>query len=69
MYELKVSGMTCPSCASSLTYALRSIDPKVEVTVDITNQTVRVKSNKTQEALTSIVSEAGYPVLNAKKVA
>ena len=69
MYEIKVSGMTCHSCASSMTHALQSIDPKAEVSVDIRSQTVRVKSSKAQAAITSMIQEAGYAVLNAKRVA
>ena len=68
MYEVKVSGMTCGSCANSIGFALKSIDPKVEVTVDLKTQTVKVKSDKEQNAITTLIEEAGYPVLGAKKV-
>lgn len=66
MYEIKVSGMTCGSCANSMTYALRSIDPKVEVSVDLKSQTVKVKSDRAQTEITALIEDAGYPVLAAK---
>lgn len=66
MFEVKVTGMSCPSCASSIEHALRSIDPKVEVSVDIPAQTVRVKSQKEEKAITSLIEEAGFSVVGVK---
>jgi copper chaperone CopZ len=60
--------MTCPSCANSIGYALKSIDPKAQVTVDLKTQTVRVSSDKPQADITALIEEAGYPVLKAQKV-
>lgn len=68
MYEVKVSGMTCGSCANSISYALKSIDPDVGVSVDLKTQTVRVKSSRGQSEITALIEEAGYPVLGAKKL-
>jgi copper chaperone len=65
MYEFKVQGMTCGSCANAITYALRSVDPKVKVSVDIKSQTVRVESSKDQKDLAGLIEEAGYPVVSA----
>ena len=68
MYEVKVSGMTCGSCASSITHALKTIDPKVKVSVDLQTQTVRVESDKNENDITALIEEAGYPVSESKKV-
>lgn len=68
MYEFKVSGMSCGSCANAITHALKTIDPKVKVSVDIKNQTVRVESSKSEAEITNLVQDAGYPVLEAKQV-
>ena len=68
MYEIKVKGMTCGSCANSLTYALKSIDPKVELSVDIKTQLVRVKSDRSEKEISAIIEETGYPVIESKKV-
>lgn len=67
MYEVKVSGMTCGSCASAIGYALKTIDPKVEVSVDLKTQTVKIKSDQEQQNITSLIEEAGYPVLATTK--
>lgn len=66
MYELKVTGMTCGSCAGSMTYALRAVDPDVELKVDIKTQTVTVKSHLEKERIISVIEETGFPVLQSK---
>lgn len=68
MYEVKVSGMTCGSCANSMEYALKTIDPKVKVSVDLKSQTVKVESDRDQNQITALIEDAGYPVLSAKKI-
>lgn len=68
MYEFKVSGMTCGSCASSITHALKTIDPKVKVTVDVKSQTVQVESSKDEKDIGLLIEETGYPILASKKL-
>lgn len=68
MYEIKVKGMTCGSCANSINYALRSLDPKVQVTADIKTQTLRVQSERSQTELAPLIEEAGYPVLEVSRI-
>lgn len=68
MYEFKVSGMTCGSCANSITHALKTIDPRVKVTVDIKSQTVQVDSDKNEKDISVLIEETGYPVLTSKKI-
>lgn len=69
MYEIKVEGMDCSSCANSIAYALKSIDAAVEVSVDIKSQTVRVKSSQDESAIKALIEEAGYPVRGSRKMA
>lgn len=68
MYEFKVSGMTCGSCVGSISNALKTFDPKAEIAVDMKNQKVKVKSTKTQVEIQSTIEDAGYSVLDSKKI-
>lgn len=68
MYQLKVSGMTCGSCATAMRYALKSIDPEVELSVDLKRQTVDIKSKRKKEEVAAMVEETGYPVLEIKEL-
>lgn len=69
MYEFKAEGMTCGSCAGIITKAVRSIDPKAQVSVDLGRQKVTVKSDQPQAELVQIIEEAGYPVKEARALA
>lgn len=69
MYEVKVNGMTCPSCASSINHVLRSVDSTADATVDIGTQTVKVRSRKAQEEIAATIEEAGFPVVSIRRIA
>jgi copper chaperone CopZ len=64
MYQFKVSGMTCPSCARALKKALSIIDSNIDVEVNLPMQTIKVKSLKSAAEISRIIEEAGYPVTN-----
>lgn len=67
MYELKVKGMTCGSCAESLGDTLKELDPNGEVTVNLKQQIVSVRTKIEQSAIVSLVEGSGYPVLEVKR--
>lgn len=69
MYELKVSGMTCASCADTIGDTLQAIDSKAEVEVNIQKQTILVKSTKDRGTITALIEESGYPVLASREIA
>ena len=51
MVTFKVDDMTCGHCVSSITQAVRAIDPTARVTVDLAMHRVQIepaKSDKTQ---------------------
>lgn len=68
MYEFKVSEMTCGGCANSIKYALQKVDPLVEVRINLKNQTVQVKTEEKESVVGSIIEQAGFPVLDSKKI-
>lgn len=68
MYEVKVTGMTCGSCASSIRRILKRSDPDVEVSVNVEEGTVSVQSKIDQTRLAELVEEAGFPVLAVKNL-
>ncbi|MFA6239077.1 MAG: heavy metal-associated domain-containing protein [Bacteriovorax sp.] len=62
MYELKVSGMTCGGCVNSVTNAVKSLDSKSEVKVDLKTQMVQIKSDKAESEVIDAIEEAGFSV-------
>lgn len=68
MYEFKVQGMTCRSCASAMKKSIMTLDPNVDLEVNLVTQTVKVKTVKTQSEVAVLIEEAGFPVLQATRI-
>lgn len=68
MYEIKVSGMTCGGCVRSVTTALKSLDSNATVDVNLKSQLVTVESEKGQDEIVSAIEEAGYTIVETKKL-
>lgn len=68
MYEVKVKGMTCGSCAAAMRFALRAGDPDATVSVDLKTQTVLIQTDEDEKSVTEIIEGAGYPVIELRRV-
>ena len=66
MYQFKVSGMTCPSCARGIQNTLATIDPKGIVKVNIEKQLVNVSSERPLVQIQNLIEESGYPVQESR---
>ena len=63
MHTLFVTGMTCGGCTKDVTRAIQLQDGQATVQVDLDSQKVEVESRLDREALISIVTNAGFPVV------
>ena len=63
MLTLQVSDMTCGHCASTITKALKTVDPAVKVDIDLASHKVAVDSTKPAETLVAAIRDAGYTPL------
>lgn len=61
MIELTVKDMSCGHCVSTVTKALKAIDPQASVEVDLASKRVRVETQQPLEALTQALQQAGFP--------
>jgi len=61
MIELRVEGMTCGHCVSTVTRAVKAVDPEANVQVDLGAGRVRVDGRSSADALSRSLAEAGYP--------
>lgn len=61
MIEFNVEGMSCSHCVNAVTRAVKAVDPRAEVDVDLAGHKVRVESASPREALAAALDEAGYP--------
>lgn len=60
MLELSVNGMTCNSCVASVTRAVRGVDSKAGVEVDLSSGLVRIDGNASKDEVVRAISAAGY---------
>jgi copper chaperone len=61
----RVAGMTCAGCVSAVTHAVRRLDPKAAVTVDLAGGTVSVDSTLAKAAVRRAAEAAGFVVAGA----
>ena len=61
MIELTVNDMTCGHCASRVTQAVKSVDDRAKVTIDVAKKYVRIEGVEDIDAITAALTEAGYP--------
>ena len=64
MHILFVTGMTCGGCTKAVTRAIQMQDAEAKVQVDLDSQKVEIDSKLSREALITIVTDAGFPVVN-----
>jgi copper chaperone len=63
MQILFVTGMTCGGCTKAVTRAIQLQDARATVQVDLDSQKVEINSKLSREALITIVTDAGFPVV------
>lgn len=61
MIEFTLPDMTCGHCASVVSKALTQADPACAISIDLSTQTVRVRSIEDRQTLQDALFEAGYP--------
>ena len=64
MQTLFVTGMTCGGCTKAVTRAIQMQDARATVQVALNSQKVEINSKLSREALITIVTDAGFPVVN-----
>lgn len=62
MLNLKVEGIHCGGCASSIKKALAAAAPGAEVEVDIDNGKVKVGGTPDRAKVVAAIEDAGYDV-------
>lgn len=60
MTKFTVSDMTCGHCAGVVTEAVKGVDPKAQVSVDVMSKSVSITSAVDDQKLIAAIREAGY---------
>jgi copper chaperone len=61
MQAFEIQSMTCGSCAGRITRAIKDLDPRARLEVDVKQRTVRIDTNEDRPSLVAALTEAGYP--------
>jgi copper chaperone len=59
--EFQLPDMSCAHCASKVTKALKQVDPRCRIDIDLTARTVKVQSTEDSKELARALGDAGYP--------
>lgn len=65
MLRLNVEGMSCGHCVRSVTEAVKSVDPKAEVRVDLRAKQVEAETAADPKVVMRAITDAGYTVAAA----
>jgi copper chaperone len=60
MLKLRVPDMSCGHCARTIEKAVKSIDPKAQVKVDLGQKTVIVETTAPEQNISEAVRSVGY---------
>ncbi|RPJ74046.1 MAG: copper chaperone [Alphaproteobacteria bacterium] len=67
MFEIKVSGLTCGGCVKSVTNAIKELDSKAVVNVDLNSQIINIASDHKKDEIILSIEDAGFSVLEFKE--
>lgn len=62
MLRLNVDGMSCGHCVRSVTEAVKRVDPKAEVRVDLQAKQVEAETAADAKVVMRAIADAGYAV-------
>ena len=60
MISFKVPDMTCGHCASTITKAVKELDPAAKLDISLAEHLVKVESGAASGELLNAIREAGY---------
>ncbi len=63
MMKLKVTGMTCGGCVSSVVRAVNAAAPGAKVDVDLKSGEVAIAGAADRQVVVTAIEEAGYDVI------
>lgn len=60
--QLTVPNMACSACSTTITNAIKTIDPNADVKADSKTKLVSVETQASEAAVKTAIVEAGYTV-------
>jgi copper chaperone len=63
MYEFSIPDMSCGHCVSSVTKAIKAVDPDAVADVDLTKRKAAVETKVDPKTISDALENAGYPAV------
>jgi copper chaperone len=64
MPQFQVQDMTCKHCEASISNAIKEVDAQADISIDLSNHVVTIRSSHNAATLENVIRDAGYsPVL------
>ena len=63
MYEFSIPDMSCGHCVSSVTKAIKAVDPDAIADVDLIKRRAAVETKADAKSISDALENAGYPAV------
>lgn len=60
MHRYSIPSMTCGHCAGTIDRAVKAVDPKADVTIDLKTREVSIRSAAPEADIGAAIHSAGY---------
>ena len=67
--KFEIENMTCSGCARNVAKAVHAVDPDAEVTPDLAQQSVEIRTTQPAFSIAAMLAQAGYPAVEAHEEA
>jgi copper chaperone len=61
MYQFNVPKMSCGGCLNNITKAIHKVDSNAKVEADFPTKTLRVETELSENEVSKVIADAGYP--------
>ncbi|MBC7533361.1 MAG: heavy-metal-associated domain-containing protein [Oligoflexus sp.] len=65
MLTLKVDGMSCDHCKTTITNAIHAVDAEAGVQIDLKHGLVNVRSHAASDSIKAAIKDSGFDVVQS----
>lgn len=62
--KFRIENMTCGGCTKSVSKAIASVDPKADISFDLSKRVIEFESGESEYLFTLALASEGYPAVS-----